>query len=168
MVRHEYPNLFKDDPDWLPKAQRAAEITWEISEFLVEGLGITDLKGKLPKPESFAFHDACHGLRLLGLGPSSRKLLENIENATVHELKDCDVCCGFGGLFSVKMADVSGDMLQRKIDNIKASDADTIITGDASCLTHMNGGLSRQNAAKQVRHLVDVLAEAIKNEEASS
>jgi L-lactate dehydrogenase complex protein LldE len=59
-------------------------------------------------------------------------------------------------------------MLQRKIDNIKASDADTIITGDASCLTHMNGGLSRQNAAKQVRHLVDVLAEAVKNEEASS
>ena len=94
--------------------------------------------------------------------------MENVENASVSEMTDCDVCCGFGGLFSVKMPDVSGDMLKRKITNINANDADTILTGDASCLTHMNGGLSRQNAAKRVRHLVDVLAEAIKNEEASS
>lgn len=168
MVRHEYVNLFADDPEWLPKAKRAASITWEISEFLVEGLGIDDLKAKLPQPGSFAFHDSCHGLRLLGLRDASRTLLDNVENASVHELNECDVCCGFGGLFSVKMADVSGKMLEKKIENINASDADTILTGDASCLTHMNGGLSRQNAAKRVRHVVDVLAEAVRNSEAKS
>jgi L-lactate dehydrogenase complex protein LldE len=165
MVRHEYPSLFKDDPEWLPQAERAASITWEISEFVVNGLGIADLKAKLPAEGSFAFHDACHGLRLLGLGESGRALLSNVENANVHELPECDVCCGFGGLFSVKMPDVSGAMLQKKIENINASDADTILTGDASCLTHMNGGLSKQNAAKRVRHVVDVLAEAVRNGE---
>ena len=72
MVRHEYPTLFADDPQWRDQAQRMASIIWEISEFLVEGLGITDLKGKLPKAESFAFHDVCHGLRLLGLGDAFR------------------------------------------------------------------------------------------------
>ena len=168
MVRHEYPTLFADDPQWRAKAERAAAITWEITEFLVDGLGISDLKVKLPQQHTYAFHDACHGLRLLGLGPASRTLVGGVENASVSEMTDCDVCCGFGGLFSVKMPDVSGDMLKRKVENINASEADTILTGDASCLTHMNGGLSRQKAAKRVRHVVDVLAEAIKNGEASS
>lgn len=162
MVRHEYPSLFADDPANLPAAQRMASITWEFSEFLVEGLGITDLNARLPEPESFAFHDACHGLRLLGLGAAGRTLVSNIENATVEELPECDVCCGFGGLFSVKMADVSGSMLQRKMDNINGC-ASQVLTGDVSCMTHMNGGLSRQKSPKQVRHVADILAEGIRN-----
>ena len=67
MVRHEYMTLFADDPEWLPKAEHAASITWEFTEYLVDGLGIEDLNLKLPKQETFAFHDGCHGLRLLGL-----------------------------------------------------------------------------------------------------
>lgn len=161
MVRHEYPTLFADDDEWHAKAERAASITWEFSEYLVDGLGITDLGAALPEPQTFAFHDGCHGLRLLGLRDGARTLLHNTQNAAVNELPECDVCCGFGGLFSVKMPNVSGAMLDTKITNIEAADAQTIVTGDASCLTQMNGGLSRQGSAKRVRHIADVLADGI-------
>lgn len=163
MVRHEYPTLFDDpaDAEWQAKARHAAGITWELSEFLVEGLGIRDLGLSLPQKQSYAFHDACHGLRLLHLGESVRTLVGNLQNAEVETLTECDVCCGFGGLFSVKMADVSAAMLQKKINNINETPATTIITGDVSCMTHMNGGLSRQESPKRVVHVADVLSEAL-------
>jgi len=164
MVRHEYPTLFADDPDWREKAEHAAAITWEFTEYLVDGLGITDLNLKLPQSETFAFHDGCHGLRLLGLQNQARTLLKNTDNATVTELNECDVCCGFGGLFAVKMPGVSNAMLQTKIENIEATDAGTIITGDASCLTQMNGGLSRKGSGKRVRHIAEVLASGLEEE----
>ena len=164
MIRHEYPALFADDPQWKDTADRIASVTWEFSEYLVDGLGIEDINARLPKQESFAFHDACHGLRLLGLGESARTLLGNVENAEINDLTECDVCCGFGGLFSVKMPEVSNAMLQKKIVNINASEAQSIVTGDASCLTQMNGGLSRQKSAKRVRHIADVLASGLPNE----
>jgi L-lactate dehydrogenase complex protein LldE len=160
MVRHEYPRLFVDHP-LLSQAQRMASITWEFTEFIVEGLGITDLEARLPEEQSFAFHDACHGLRLLGLGGSARTLLGNVARATVEELEDADVCCGFGGLFSVKMADVSGAMLHKKLEAIERCPAECILTGDVSCLTHMNGGLQRRDSGKRVRHVANVLAEGI-------
>ncbi len=162
MVRHEYPTLFADDPEWSAQANRAAAITWEITEFIVDGLGITDLKLRLPQKKTFAFHDACHGLRVLGLGKAARTLVENVDNAVLVDLKECDVCCGFGGLFSVKMPDVSNAMLTKKIDHINECAADTIITSDVSCMTQMNGGLSRQNSSKRVTHVADVLAEGLK------
>lgn len=162
MVRHEYPTLFADDPKWLSVAKRIASITWEISEYLVKGLDIEDLGARLSEARTFAFHDACHGLRLLGLGESSRKLVDNIENAEVVELEEADVCCGFGGLFSVKMPDVSNAMLTQKISCIDTCSAQSIITGDASCLTQMNGGLSRQGSQKRVVHIAEVIAEGLK------
>lgn len=163
MVRHEYPKLFENDEiSWKTLANRAASITWEFTEFLVDGLGIEDIGAQLPQPESFAIHDACHGLRLLGLHDAGRKLLDNVGNATVEPLQDCDVCCGFGGLFSVKMPAISNAMLTKKVENINESAAETIITGDASCLTQMNGGLSRQKSKKRVQHIADVLAKGLK------
>lgn len=162
MVRHEFPRLFAEDPIWLPLAEQAAAKTWEFTEYLVDGLGIEDLGAALPSAQSFAFHDACHGLRTLGLGEAARKLLGNVENATICDLTEHDVCCGFGGLFSVKMGNVSNAMLTTKIEHIHESDATTILTGDASCLTQMNGGLSRQGSGKRVRHIADVLAEGLK------
>jgi L-lactate dehydrogenase complex protein LldE len=161
MVRHEYPVLFANDPAHHNEALRMASITWEFSEFIVDGLGIQNLNARLPRPQSFAFHDACHGLRILGLGECGRTLLHHVDQATLTELPDHDVCCGFGGLFSIKMADVSGAMLQKKINCINACTADCIVTGDVSCMTHMNGGLSRQQSPRRVRHLADVLAEGI-------
>lgn len=98
---------------------------------------------------------------MLGLGPQARALLGSTQNATVADLSESDVCCGFGGLFSVKMADVSGAMLERKLRHIEACPADTILCGDVSCITHLNGGLSRQKSGKRVRHIAEVLAEGL-------
>ena len=163
MVRHEYPSLFTpEDGDLYEQAKRMASITWEFTEFLVEGLGIERLDLELPSKQTFAIHDACHGLRTLGLGDSARRLLLNVKNAELLELNESNVCCGFGGLFSVKMPNVSGAMLSNKVDNINASDADTIVTGDVSCMTQMNGGLSRNKSAKRVEHIADVLAKGLK------
>jgi L-lactate dehydrogenase complex protein LldE len=169
MVRHEYPRLFADEPDLLAEAERLAGITWEFTEFIVEGLGITDLHGRLPVPTTVAFHDACHGLRLLGLGQAGRVLVGNLANAVVVEWDNSETCCGFGGLFSVKMADVSGAMLGKKIDAIERSKADAIVTGDVSCLAHMNSGLEKQGRPARVSHvrvahIADLLAEGIRNE----
>ncbi|WP_420644978.1 (Fe-S)-binding protein [Candidatus Leptofilum sp.] len=161
MVRHEYPRLFAAEPSLLAEAERLASITWEFTEFIVDGLGITHLGARLPQPQTFVCHHACHGLRLLGLGKAAETLLANVENANVLAWENGEICCGFGGLFSVKMADVSGAMLQKKLEQIPQSGAESVVTGDVSCLTHMNGGLEKQGKRPSVRHIADVLAEGI-------
>ncbi|MCY3832011.1 MAG: (Fe-S)-binding protein [Chloroflexi bacterium] len=162
MVRHEYPHLFApEDGAAYDAARRMAAITWEFSEFLVDGLGIADLDLSLPAKQSFALHDACHGLRGLGLGAASRDLIAHLGKAELRELNECEVCCGFGGLFSIKMPELSNAMLRNKVNNINASEAETIVTGDVSCLTQMNGGLSRAKSPKRVLHLADVLAQGL-------
>ncbi len=161
MVRHYYPELFADDPEWRDRANWAASITWELTEYLVDGLGITDLGAKLP-PTKVAFHHACHGYRLMGLGPQAETLAGNIDGVSMTELKGWDQCCGFGGTFAVKMPEISGAMLNDKVKNINAADADVIITGDASCLMQMNGGLTRQGSTKRVMHIANLLAQGLK------
>jgi L-lactate dehydrogenase complex protein LldE len=164
MVRHYYPDLFKDDPEWRDRAQWAADITWEFTEYLVNGLGITDIGAKLP-PTKVAFHNACHGYRLLNLDHQAQALAEAVEGVTITELTGFDQCCGFGGLFAVKLPEISGAMLKDKVANIEGADADVIITGDASCLTQMNGGLSRADSDKRVIHIADFLAGGLKQAE---
>lgn len=160
MLRHEYPQLFSGDPVRCHLAQHLASITWEFTEFLVDGLGITDLHARLPEPTRFAFHDSCHGLRLLGLGPAARQLIGRIENASLIEMDEHDVCCGFGGFFAVKMADVSGAMLVKKIENISNCPAQ-VVGVDMSCATHINAGLEKSGSSRRIRHVADVLAEAL-------
>ncbi len=162
MVRHEYPRLFADDPRQLQLAERLASITWELTEFLVDGLGITKIEGRLAGKQTFAFHDSCHGLRLLGLGQAARTLVASIDNAEIMEMNGHDTCCGFGGLFSVKMAGVSGAMLADKIAQIQSCPAQ-VLAGDISCIMHMNGGLTKLGGTTQVQHIADVLAAAINN-----
>jgi L-lactate dehydrogenase complex protein LldE len=162
MVRHYYPELFKDDPEWRDKANWAANITWEFTEYLVDGLGITNLGAKMP-PTRVAFHDACHGLRGLGLKGQARRLAESVEGVTVNEMKGADQCCGFGGLFSVKMAPISGAMLEEKMEAIETAEADMILTGDCSCMMHINGGLSKNQKTRRASHIADLLARGIRN-----
>jgi L-lactate dehydrogenase complex protein LldE len=158
MVRHFYPELFKDDTAWRDRMTAVVSKTWELTEFLVDGLGITDVGAKLGHPVKVAIHDACHGLRMMGLQKQSRELLQHVGNLEVVDLNGADQCCGFGGLFAIKMPDVSGAMLNDKMTNIDASAADMIVTCDASCLTQMNGGLSRKHSPKRVVHIAEVLA----------
>lgn len=160
MVRHYYPSLFQDDPEWRDRANWAANITWEFTEYLVDGLGVTDLGAKV-EPTTVAFHDACHGLRGLGLHDQARKLVAQVEGVTIAEMNDADRCCGFGGLFAVKMAEISGAMLKEKVQNIEASPAQVILTGDCSCLTQINGGLSRAESAHRAQYIADFLAQGL-------
>ena len=97
----------------------------------------------------------------MGLGPAARTLLRNVDNAHLYDLDEHDECCGFGGTFSVKMADISGAILQHKLKHIHACAADTIVLGDLSCMTQINGGLSRQGSTKIARHIADVLTEGL-------
>lgn len=161
MIRHYYPELFKDDPEWYSRATWAANITWEFTEYLVDGLGINDIGAALP-PTTVAFHDACHGLRGLGLKNQARELIGNIEGVTISEMQGADQCCGFGGLFAVKMAEISGAMLGEKVKQIEASEADVILTGDCSCMTQINGGLSRQGAQRRAQYVADLLAQGLR------
>lgn len=161
MLRHYYPQLFAADPEWHERARRAASITWEFSEFLVDGLGISDLGARLA-PTRVAFHDACHGLRGLGLQQQARRLAGDIEGVTLLEMEGAQQCCGFGGLFSIKLADISNAMLQEKIQAICDTPADVYLTGDCSCLTHINGGLARKGAPQRLRHIADLLAEGLR------
>ena len=158
MVRHYYPELFADDLEWRQRAEHAASITWELTEFLVDGLGVTDLGVALRQPRTVALHDACHGLRGLGIQRQPRALLAKVQNLTLVELSGADQCCGFGGLFAVKMPEISTAMLDEKMQHIAASGADAIVTCDASCLTQMNGGLSTQGSTVRVYHVAEVLA----------
>jgi L-lactate dehydrogenase complex protein LldE len=98
---------------------------------------------------------------MLGLGQPVRTLLGHVANANLYDLEEHDECCGFGGTFSVKVADVSGSMLRRKLDNIERCPADTIVLGDLSCMAQINGGLSRRSSPKRARHIADILAEGL-------
>jgi L-lactate dehydrogenase complex protein LldE len=157
MVKHYYHELFKGQPE----AQLAHEVaakTFELTQYVVDVLGVSDLGTSLPRPVTAMIHDACHGLRGLGIGPQPRALLANIKNLQLVNLPGHDQCCGFGGLFAVKMSEISSAMLSDKMTNINATEAEIVITGDASCLMHMNGGLSRNNSKKRVVHIAEVLA----------
>jgi len=97
----------------------------------------------------------------MGLKDQARTLAEGIDGVTVTEMDGADQCCGFGGLFSVKMPEISGAMLGKKIDQIEAAEADCVVTGDCSCLTQMNGGLSRKASERRVVHIADLLAQGL-------
>ena len=157
MVIHQYEALFRDEPAYLTRAHAIADRTFEFTTFLVDVMGVTDvgtvIGGKL------TYHACCHGLRGLNVRDQPVALLSSIKGAELCPLAESDVCCGFGGLFSVKMADVSSAMLDRKLDRIQESGADTVVVTDVSCGMHMAGGLRRRGSPIRVRHLADVLAE---------
>ncbi|MCS7324283.1 MAG: (Fe-S)-binding protein [Anaerolineae bacterium] len=157
MVRHYYPELFRGHSK-RALAEQIAQRTFELSEFLVDVLGVTDLGTTLRAPTRAAIHDACHGYRGLGIARQPRALLRNVRNLTLVEMLGHDQCCGFGGLFAIKMSAISSAMLSDKLANIENTDCDIVITGDASCMMHINGGLSRNGSQRRVVHLAEVLA----------
>jgi L-lactate dehydrogenase complex protein LldE len=156
MIRHSYPELFADDPKWLPRAQALAERTYEFTEFLVDVLGITDLGASFSG--KITYHPSCHLLRGLGVERQPRVLLSNIRDAEIVELPYQEECCGFGGVFSVKHPEISAAMLERKIGNIDTSEAPTVVVCDTGCLMHIDGGLHRQKKSQKILHIAEILA----------
>lgn len=156
MMRHGYLELFADDPDWLPRAKALAARTYEFTEYLVNILGVTDVGARWDGV--LTYHPSCHLLRDLGVDRQPRELLANVKGATILELPHAEECCGFGGVFSVEHPEISGEMLQRKIENLDKSEAPTLVLADTGCRMHIAGGLSRNKKHQKVVHIVEVLA----------
>ncbi|MPY87108.1 MAG: hypothetical protein GEU99_04220 [Luteitalea sp.] len=157
MLLHQYKTLLADEPAYAKKAHATASRTYEFTQFLVDVLGVTDAGAR--GAGRVTYHACCHGLRGLGVDRQPRALLEHVQGIERCPLRDADVCCGFGGLFAVKMADISGAMLATKLDAIEESGADTVVVTDVSCGMHMQGGLQRRGSSVRVRHLAEVLAD---------
>lgn len=158
MIRHLYHELFQHSPYAAPAAELAAR-TYEISEYLVDVLGVSDVGARYQG--SIAIHDACHGMRFMHLGRQARALLANVHGATIAPLPGANECCGFGGLFAVKQAAISEAMLAKKLAGVAESQADLIVTGDASCMTQIGGGLSRAQSPLRARHIAELLANMV-------
>ena len=156
MIRHGYLELFANDPDWLERARALAARTYEFTEFLVDRLGVVDVGARFPG--KITYHSSCHLLRDLGVDRQPRLLLAAVRDAEFIELPYSDECCGFGGVFSVEFPEISTAMLARKIANIEAIGSPCIVSGDAGCLTHINGGLHRQGKNQRAFHIAEILA----------
>ena len=159
MLKSHYPRLFADTPE-AEKANAFASHVFELMQFLV------DVRGMEIVPQEFAndfngsvtYHDSCSGLRELGIKEQPRKLLTSIKGLQLKEMSDCEICCGFGGTFSVKFPDISNAMVEKKTANIAAAETDLILAGDLGCLMNMAGKLRRQGRKVACRHVAEVLA----------
>lgn len=158
MVRNHYPELFAEDEKgtWLELARQVGARTYEFSEYLVDCLGVEDVGAHYPG--KVTYHDSCHLLRGLRISEQPRKLLKMVKGLEFVEMHDSDYCCGFGGAFAVKYADISTAMVTEKVDNIVASGADTVVGCDLGCLLNIQGLISRQGLGIKVKHLAEILA----------
>ena len=158
MIRVEYPHLLEPWPDWHERAQQLAAKTYELSEFLVNQAGWQPdiVSGSIAN--TVTYHDSCHMCRLLHIQSEPRQLLAE-SGRPIQEMQESDRCCGFGGLFSLRMAEVSDEMTAEKLRLAQQSGASTLVTADPGCLMHMRsvageGGL-------KIEHLATILAERI-------
>jgi L-lactate dehydrogenase complex protein LldE len=154
MVKVEYPHLLENDPPWHERALALAARTFEFSDFLVNQLQVCDLgaryRGKV------AFHYACH-LRMLGQTREVETLVRHIEGATLVPLPRQDQCCGFGGSFAVRYPQISGNMVEDKMQCILASGADCVVSTDAGCLMNIGGRLHRAGQTVDLLHIAELL-----------
>jgi L-lactate dehydrogenase complex protein LldE len=157
MVRNYYPHLFHGTRDE-ERARGLAAKTYELSEFLVDVAGLDGVAGNWHGRATF--HDSCHGLRELGLSGQGRRLLSRIEGLELAEMAHPDHCCGFGGMFSVRMPKVATAMADEKLAEAEATDADVMVAGDSGCLMHLAGRVSRRGSKVRPMHLALLLAQA--------
>lgn len=156
MLKVHYPELLADDSAWLSRAKVFAGKVHELVSFLCDVRGMTSVEATFAG--SVTYHDSCSGLRELDIAAQPRQLLQSVGGLTLKEMKDPDVCCGFGGTFCVKYPDISNAIVEKKTANVVASGADTMLAGDLGCLMNIAGKLKRQNAKVATRHVAEVLA----------
>ena len=156
MLKSHLPHLFEDDPNLKARAEALSAKTFELVSFLVDERGLNSVPAHYDG--TVTYHDSCSGLRELGIKNQPRELLASIEGLTLVEMKEPEICCGFGGTFCVKYPDISTRMVSDKTADIVASGADTILAGDLGCLLNIAGRLSREGQTIKVRHIAEVLA----------
>ncbi len=157
MVRVHYPELFADEePAELARAEALAARTHELVSFLVDVRGMTEVAARWDR--SATYHDACSGLRELGVKAQPRLLLASVAGLSLTELPGAELCCGFGGTFCVKYPEISDKMVGDKAVDIAATGAATVLAGDLGCLLNIAGKLSRLGIRVEARHVAEVLA----------
>jgi L-lactate dehydrogenase complex protein LldE len=156
-VRHQHAMVAAaSDAGLAARATSVAERTYELSELLVDVLGVEDVGAYYP--HRVTYHPTCHSLRVLRVGDKPLRLLRNVRGLTLVDLPEAEQCCGFGGTFSVKNADTSTAMLADKMRHVLDTGADVCTAGDSSCLMHIGGGLSRLRTGTRTVHLAEILA----------
>ncbi len=157
-IRHQHGMVARraGDEALAERAEALGERVFELSEFLVDELGVTDLGASFP--HRVTYHPTCHSLRMLEVGDKPTALLRDVAGLELLELPDAEECCGFGGTFAVKNADTSTAMLADKMSAVLTSDAEVLVASDSSCLMHIGGGLSRLRSGIRTMHLAEVLA----------
>jgi L-lactate dehydrogenase complex protein LldE len=157
-VRHQHAMVARGagDERLAERADAVAGRTYELSELLVDVLGVEDVGAYYP--HRVTYHPTCHSLRMLRVGDKPLRLLRNVRGMTLLELPEADQCCGFGGTFALKNADTSTAMLADKMRNVLSTGAELATAGDASCLMHIGGGLSRLRSGTRTIHLAEILA----------
>ena len=156
MLKAHYPDLLATDPSWKDRAARMADRTYELISFLTDVRGISRVNTNLAARATY--HDSCSGLRELAIKDQPRKLLASVEGLELVEMADCEICCGFGGTFSIKFPEISNAMVEKKCANIVEANTDLVLAGDLGCLMNMAGKLRRQGRTIEVRHVAEVLA----------
>ena len=161
MVRHHHATVARHAADeaLVADVEGVAPRVLELSEFLVDELGVTGIGALFP--HRVAFHATCHSVRLLEIGDRPRRLLEAVEGLELVDIAGADQCCGFGGTFAVKNADTSIAMGADKVAAVEASGATVLTAADTSCLLHLGGMLSRARSPIRVLHLAEILAEGL-------
>ncbi len=143
------------------RAKQVGERLFELTEFIIRYFGVDAITGKLN--DSATYHKCCHLLREIGMNEEPLEMLSRIDGLKMTTLERADVCCGFGGAFSVKMADISSAVLDEKLDFIEATGSNTVIAADSGCVFQMQGGLRRRGSSVQVLHIAEVLAKSLRN-----
>ena len=155
-VRKHYPELFKDDPVWKARAEVVGAKTHELTDFLVNIIGRTDLGGVCPSRATL--HDSCHPLRGLNLKSEPRLLLEQVQGLELIEMEDPETCCGFGGAFMAKFAPLSKAMVDEKIDQAENTGAEILVMTEPGCLLNVDSALKARNSKIKAVHIAEVLA----------
>ena len=156
MIKEHYPALFAGEPEMQRQAEALAEKTHELVSFLTDILKVEGVDAQYSG--RVTYHDSCSGLRELGVKQQPRRLLASVAGLELVELKEAEVCCGFGGTFCVKYPEISNKIVETKAEHIEGSQADLLLAGDLGCLMNMAGKLKRRGAKVEARHVAEVLA----------
>jgi L-lactate dehydrogenase complex protein LldE len=156
MLRVHYPSLLADDPNFAERARALGAKSYELTSFLVEVLGLEKVAARF---EGYVtYHDSCSSLRELKVRDAPRRLLASVDGLSLTEMEETEVCCGFGGAFSVKYPEISSAIDEAKVRNVVKSGAACLLAGDLGCLLHIAGRLSRDGSKVECRHVAEVLA----------
>ncbi len=156
-IKTHYPDLFKEEAEWLSRANRLSDKSFELTSFLTDIAGVKSVDVQFDA--DVTYHDSCAGLRELGVKQQPRNLLDSVTGLNLNEMQNSETCCGFGGTFCVKFPQISTRLASDKVENIDATGANVLLGGDMGCLLNISGRLKRLDKAVKVYHVAEVLAD---------